>query len=308
MKFNHRTLLTLWAAWLAGSLSVCSAKEPAAEAQPSTKVPGEDWVRLSHGSNGQLQAMQTAIVRYEGFYQPSGRKVVVDLIGAVHIGDAKYYQLLNQRFTQYQALLYELVAPEGTVIQKGAKASARHPLGAMQAGTKDLLDLQHQLELVDYTRPNFVHADMSPEQFFESMNNRGESIVQMIMRMTGHAIAMQGTPEGPEAGSEVEILFALFSSDRARRLKVAMAKQLAKSESMLAGFGGEQGSTIINERNRVALEVLERELKAGRQQVGVFYGAGHLKDMDERLQRDFGLKPTNQEWLTAWDLRPANER
>ncbi|MEM1304341.1 MAG: hypothetical protein AAGG46_05575, partial [Planctomycetota bacterium] len=95
------------------------------------------------------------------------------------------------------------------------------------------------------------------------------------------------------------------AKDRSRRLKVAMAKQLAQSESLLSAFGGEEGSTLITERNKVALEVLEREIAAGRDRIGVFYGAGHLADMDERLRRDFKLAPVGVEWLTAWDLRPA---
>ena len=45
--------------------------------------------------------------------QAAGPPVTVDLIGAVHIGDVAYYAAAQRRFEQYDALLYELVAPKG---------------------------------------------------------------------------------------------------------------------------------------------------------------------------------------------------
>ena len=53
--------------------------------------------------------------------RPSARDVVVDLIGAVHVGEKAYYEALNKQFEDYDAVLYELVAPEGTRVPKGAK-------------------------------------------------------------------------------------------------------------------------------------------------------------------------------------------
>ena len=56
--------------------------------------------------------------------------MTVDLIGAVHIGDIAYYDELNKQFTQYDALLYELVAPPGTVVERGRGTSNSHPIGS----------------------------------------------------------------------------------------------------------------------------------------------------------------------------------
>jgi len=40
----------------------------------------------------------------------------------------------------------------------------------------------------------------------------------------------------------------------------------------------------------------------GKKSVAVFYGAGHLPDMEKRLAADFGLKREGEKWLTAWSL------
>jgi hypothetical protein len=297
--------------------SVVAAREKptakAAKADESKEAKlGHDWVRVEYDKSKNPMGMQTAIVRYAPAVSNNGKKsrprqqpIEVDLIGAVHIGDIGYYKTLNDHFKQYDALLYELVAPEGTVVKPGRGTSNAHPVGAMQNAIKNLLELDHQLEYIDYTKSNFVHADMSPDEFAKSMEDRNESFLQMYFRLMGQAMAQQN--QLAESGaSDFDLLSALFADDRPRRLKTILAKQLSEMEGLMVSFGGDQGSTIISERNKKALGVLKRELADGKKRVGIFYGAGHLNDMDERLRKDFSLEPVSVTWLTAWDLGEKN--
>jgi hypothetical protein len=269
---------------------------------------GQDWVRLHYDDNGKIVGMQTAIVRYTAptpaTTAAAQAPVFVDLVGAVHVGDVSYYEALNEYFKQYDALLYELVAPTGTVVARGRGASNSHPVGFMQNGIKNLLDLDHQLEEIDYTRPNFVHADMTPDQFAKAMRDRKESFLQMYFKLMSHAMEHQSEMTAKGESLDFELFAALFSKDRPRRLKTALAKQLAEMESLMVSFGGEQGSVIITERNKMALKVLKEQLAAGKKSLGIFYGAGHLNDMDERLRNDFNLTPVSITWMTAWNLAP----
>ncbi len=266
---------------------------------------GQDWVRMQYDANGEALGMQTAIVRYRAKSTAnSPTPLQVDLIAAVHIADAAYYSKLNERFKKYDVLLYELVAPEGTVVELGRGTSSGHPIGALQNMAKDVLDLDHQLEDIDYTRPNFVHADMSPEDFQKAMAERNESFLQMYFRLIGQAMAQQSELAAKGEVSDFDVLGALFASDRARRLKIVLAKQLSEMESLMVSFGGDNGSAIISDRNKKALGVLKRQIAAGKKQVGIFYGAGHLSDMDKRLRDDFHMEPVSIEWLTAWNLAP----
>jgi hypothetical protein len=264
---------------------------------------GQDWVRLDYDASGEVQAMQTAVVRYTS-KETAGKEspVQVDLIGAVHIADPAYYEKLNERFKHYDVLLYELVAPEGTIVEKGRGTSNAHPIGAMQNVFKDMLELDHQLEDVDYTRPNFVHADMSPDDFKKAMDERNDSFLQMYFRLIGQAMAHQSEMAAKGETSDFDLFSALLASDRARRLKIVLAKQLSEMESLMVSFGGEDGSVIITDRNKKALEVLKKEIAGGKKKIGIFYGAGHLSDMDKRLRSDFGLEPVAITWLTAWNL------
>jgi len=294
---------TLLAGLILLSAAIFAATGTAAEA--TAEKTDRDWIRVTRDEHGRPSALQTAVVRYV----PADGKnegPTVDLIAAVHVGDRAYYAQLNRDFKQYDALLYELVAPKGVKIKKGRKNSSRSFVGAMQNGMKQMLELEHQVERIDYTQKNFVHADMSPEQFAETMKERGESFFTMFLRIMGQSIAQQSQQQGDQA-SDLDILMALFDRNRAQKLKVIMAQQFEQMESLMVGFGGPAGSTIITERNKVALEVLADRLKAGDRRLGIFYGAGHMDDLDQRLQKDFDLKPAESRWVTAWKLKPASD-
>jgi hypothetical protein len=86
-------------------------------------------------------------------------------------------------------------------------------------------------------------------------------------------------------------------------MKQVMAEQFQEMEATMSVLNGPDGTTIITERNKKALAVLDREIKKGRKSLGIFYGAGHLPDMEERLAKD-GFKPSGRRWLTAWALSP----
>ena len=308
-RSRSRFLTPLWLlmlcmlALVAGNRIWAQPATAEAKTDKPSKAIGEEWVRVQKDDRGKPLAMQVAIVRYQATEKSPYAGAVIDLVGAVHVGDADYYAKLNKRFESYEALLYELVAPEGTRIQPGEKASSRSALGAMQNSMKSMLELEHQLEKVDYTKKNFVHADMSPEEFFDSMENKGESFLSMYFRLVGQSLAQQSQMSAQGATPDIDMMKALFAKDRSRQLKIVMANQMSHMESLLTAFGGEEGSTLITERNKAALKVLSEQLEAGKKKIGIFYGAGHMDDMQDRLVNEFQMKPTKEVWLDAWNLR-----
>lgn len=166
---------------------------------------------------------------------------------------------------------------------------------------KDVLKLSFQLDEVDYNAPNFVHADMSPGEFLEDMAERKDSFTSTFARMMGAGFAMQGSKKANKA--QAKLMTALVTKDTIL-LRVAMAEQFDSMEVQMAGMADKDGkSTLLTQRNAKAFEVLKRELQAGKRKLGVFYGAGHLTDMHQRLLHDFDAKLTETEWLDAWDLK-----
>ncbi len=244
-----------------------------------------------------LQSMQTAVVTYSDPNKPDSPKVT--LIGAVHIAESEYYSRLNGLFKQYDALLFEMVMNPADGIPD-PKERGVSPVSTIQVGMKDALGLTFQLDEVDYKAKNFVHADMTPDEFFKSMKRRNEGVMQILFRSLGAGIAMQSKGKS----SDVGMLMAAVGDDPQKGLRRAMAEQMVDMDGQMAALSGNDGkSTLITERNAKAFEVLDQQIRKGKKNLGIFYGAGHLKDMHQRLTEEYGLKPEKVEYLDAWSLK-----
>jgi hypothetical protein len=300
------------------ALSLCLAllAIPAGATALAEERPGQgpvDFLRLVRDEADGPVALETSIVRYArpvAGAREAGPKaaVEVDLVSAVHVGSAGYYETLNRLFAEYDSVLYELVAPPNARVPKPGRKPAGM-IGSAQQGLTQLLGLEFQLERVDYTAANFVHADMSPQEFSAAMTKRGESWWTIFMKLMreGMARADQGRPP---PGSNVgfgEMFGLLFGSgpDRQVKLRRIMAEQFTDMDVLTATFGGEEGSTLITDRNTAALAVLRDRIGKGDRRIAIFYGAAHMDDFDRRLRADFGLEaqPRETVWLEAWDLR-----
>jgi hypothetical protein len=260
-----------------------------------------EFVRVKSDDQNEPYALQTNICEYainEGPF--AGAKI--DLIGAVHVGEKKYYADLNKKFKEYDSLLFELVAdPDVRLDDKRKDRGVYNPLSAAQVGMKEGLSLHFQLDEIDYKKKNFVHADMTPEEFMADMKKRKDSFVGMFARVLGSSLAAQASESA--SGTDAKMLAALVSSNQAIALRRVMAEQFENMEYQLMGLEDKNGkSTLVTERNAKAFKVLDERLKKGEKRLGVFYGAAHLRDMDLRLVRDFGARRGNVHWLDAWRL------
>ncbi len=294
------------AIWLAGGLPanhvVCACAE---ETQAAEDRDGVSFLRVTREEDGEPRSLDTAVVRYAGDPQVEDG-LTVDLVAAVHIGSEQYYATLNRLFRDYDAVLYELVAPENNRVPKAGQRPSG-AIGSAQQGLTGALGLSFQLQEIDYSQANFVHADLSPQQFDAAMQKRGESWWTMFSRLMqeGMTQARRKAAAGDTSG-EVgigELFGLLFSSDRELQLRRIMAEQFTDMEVLTAAFGGESGSTIITDRNAAALDVMRQQIAKGRERVAIFYGAAHMADFDQRLRKDFDLKPMETTWVEAWDLR-----
>lgn len=262
-------------------------------------------------------ALETAVVTYDvasGGGRPApSNGVTVDLIGAVHIGETSYYQELNRLFDRYDVLLYELVAPEGTVIPQGGKRDGGgfNPVAMLQDSAKNMLGLESQLELIDYTKAHMIRADMTPAQMADKMAERGDTVFTLALSSIAETMRQQNLSKRngvkSTVASELEELGLVDMIGNPLKMKRALASQFAQTGSLDQALGGPLNQLLIVDRNAAALKVLQKQLAAGKKKIGIFYGAAHLEDFEQHLIEDFGLRKTRQQWLTAWDLTTAAE-
>ena len=269
------------------------------------------FIRVNHGEDGEPLALETAIARYVPAI--GGGDLIVDLIGVVHFGDMMYYQGLNNRFMQYDALLYELVAPTGTIPGTPRESDVFNKI--LRKAAVLFCDLESQLAQIDYTRANFVHADLSPQGIAEAMAERGENRWTMLLGITADLIRnynlnkrqmMQGYGSNPAPAQERinwKQDWKLYFLDPAGfcRVRRLLASQLANTS--VTGLGQTIEQILIDDRNKEVINIFEREVINGKRHIGIFYGAAHMEDMEKRLMSRFGLKRESVEWVPAWSLQ-----
>lgn len=282
------------------------------------------FLRVLRDEQKQPIALETSVVRYR---PASGSgEITVDLIGAIHIGDALYYEKLNKLFDEYDVVLYELVAQPGERPTKDRPSD--NPLAMLQGLMTSGLGLDSQLAKIDYSKDHFVHADLSPEQLAEAMRKRGDNgftvalgVIADMMRAQNlrelaaeqeaneepATEALEQTPDDAVEDPFADLFSMILDPDAPRKMKRTMAEQFADAEQVASGLGPTLNTLIIEDRNQAALKVLQKQMAAGKKKIAIFYGAAHMSDFEKRLKEDFDLARQDVTWITAWDLTKRGE-
>lgn len=286
----------------AGFLGAEELKEPA------------NFVRFTDEKGG--GRLETAVVTYT-----NAAGVELKLVSAIHIGERSYFQELARDFEAQDAVLYELVKEKGAPLpgpgvvrpeaaegQEDGPGGGMKAVGDLQRFLKDTLNLEFQLDVIDYRKPNFVHADMDREQFEKAQAARGESFETMMLQQLMSAMTKPmpaALPAGEEDAEQMlrELVRLVTRPDMERQIKTLIARQMGQMQDAAMGLDGPGGSVILTERNEAAVKVLEETLKAGeKKKVSIFYGAAHMPDLAKRV-RALGFEPAGPiEWKKAWDL------
>ncbi len=319
-RFNGEKRMNRFLLLVAFVLVIAPLGVPAAEPVGSQPEEGE-YFRLAkkQGKRADIPvALDTAIVRFEGEPADDGKPPLrVDLVAAIHVGDKEYYEELNERFKQYETVLYEMVMPEGTTVD--AKTFSRdkreergNVLSAFQDGMSKMLQLEHQLDHIDYTASNFVHADLSAEEFLGRISDRGDLFATVFRTFL---LGLSNQNEKDSAKFEGRMLATIFVKNKALALKRAFSEEMVgRLKDSVWVFSGDEGSALITDRNAIALERLREQIRAGKRNIAIFYGGAHLPEFAESLQNEFHLQPTETTWVLAWDMtadrsgRPKCER
>lgn len=258
-----------------------------------------DFVRFVEDAKG--AQLQTGITTYQ-----NAQGVTVDLIGAIHIADAAYYDDLNAKFPAYDAVLYELVG--GPINVREARSEEDKKAVGKLAWLQTLFEkmqkalaLKGQLEGIDYHAKNFVHADMTLRQFSAAQEEKNEGFLALWLK------AVKVQLEQPELTTNqpglLKILEILLRSDSPTELKRIIGRTFDSVEAIMTGLETGDGTVIISERNKVALKVLQSEIKTGKKKLAIFYGAAHMPDIEKRMLAS-GYTKQNTVWMTAWALPP----
>ncbi|MFK7852430.1 MAG: hypothetical protein AB8D78_15755 [Akkermansiaceae bacterium] len=267
-----------------------------------------DFIRIQETEES--SKLQTAVVSYER------DGISVDLIGAIHLADREYYETLNDAFKGYEVLLFEMVggenlgggkkAPEPEEVPEDEASSLIEEQAVEEVEGEDnlaglrtiyqtmekVLGLTGQSGVIDYMADNFVHADLTNEEFEALQKKRGESLLGFMIQAGITAKKPSREPNG------FNMLRGMLSG-RKNLVKAELMHTMAEGDEQIDSMSGE--NVIIDDRNAKCIKVLDQQVDLKKKKIGVFYGAAHLPDLERRLIEK-GFKRVSENWLTAWDV------
>lgn len=171
----------------------------------------------------------------------------------------------------------------------------------LQAKMADALGLSFQLEAMDSSKPNWRSSDMSVDQMQAAFEAAGIEGNQLFSMLEGSSIT----------GKLLNMGLGLVKSipGLADTLKLSMVELLGSPDALSMGPASmkKMMDVILKDRNDVVLKdlraIIDTEQPA-RKEVSIFYGAGHLADMEEKLKKDFGYTFAGEQWLPAITVDP----
>lgn len=197
----------------------------------------------------------------------------------------------------------------------------------LQRDLADALGLEFQLDGIDYSHPHWRNSDLSVEQIRAAL--AGEPIPPK--RKAGPPAGGASTPAPPASGTSgrtdaekaADVLFGALSGDSLlakamgflvkmmgssaqgrAMIKLVLADTLCHADAILEaqpGALGELMTVLTVDRNKQVVMDLRKviEHEPGVRSVAVFYGAGHLPDLEQRICDELGYRYESTTWLPA---------
>ncbi len=273
-------------------LSLAAAQEPTA---------GEEFrfVRFIDGDEQWQGELQTAIVSFK-----NSKGVQLNLVAAIHLGETAYYEGLNDYFLSQDVVLYELVAEANQIPVRDNRNNSPSVIGFIQQVLANFLDIGFQLNEINYSVDNFLHADLTPSQLTALMASNNENFFTMFLNLALAQMAYKQTTSNSNSLSSfnmLSLLSALNADNQNNVFKYLFARELGRSGGVIVGAELEQQLTMLGDRNDAALRVLREALRNEEyQQISIFYGAAHMPGIEREISSSMGFNRTNSQWQSAW--------
>jgi hypothetical protein len=299
-------------------LAGCSSHKPSV---PLAAQDPEPFVRIENTDSNLIQ-LQIAVREFVPF---RGRGPTIWLTGVSHIGDSNYYAALQQHLDAQTLVLFEGISASSDraadmTVRKASRAkdtanstknSASDDVGGLQSSLAASLGLVFQLTAIDYQRSNFRNCDLSiPE--LRQLLAQGEA----TSGASGAGESFEGVLQLLQGGSffdsvlQVGLRF-LGASPKLRALgRLALIDVIGEIQgdfSHLHGMPPEMQQlleVLLERRNQKVVSELKTELNLLGQQdnLAVFYGTGHMPDLEKRLRQQLNYRPVAEHWFTAFSV------
>ena len=285
---------------------------------PDQLAPPQPYVRIVSPDSNHIQLQIAA----REFMPSRSREPIIWLTGVSHIGDSNYYASVQAHLDAQTLVLFEGVGaaeaekesdPSGNAEQIRTRPGPpdSENSGSLQSAMAASLGLVFQLEAIDYRRTNFVNSDLSITQLRELMAETestagkpgaSESFEDLMQLMQGNSwfdallqMALRLLGANPK--------FQAFG----RLALIDLLGELQGDPSHLQGLPPEMKQllqVLLQRRNEKVVQDLKEQLpEIGRHgSIAVFFGTGHMPDLENKLRSQLKYRPERQVWFTAFQV------
>ena len=287
---------------------VAQATAPRVQPLPET----EPYVRIANAQSNVVE-LQIAVRK---FLPAENKGPAVWLTGVSHIGETNYFAAIQKHLNAQTLVLFEGVkngGPERELAQAESGVSSNHlatrqpARSSLQSSMADSLGLAFQLAAIDYHRPNFRNSDLSVQQLRRLIREHGAD---------GAADSFESLLQMMDGGSfwdgllQVALRFLGSNAKLQALSKLALVEVLGQIKGDPSRLGAVSPTmkqlleVLIERRNQKVIDDLKIETRSlrARDSVAIFYGTGHMPDLEQRLRKDLGYQPGKQIWLTAFSV------
>ncbi len=304
------------------------ASGPVRYAKPG---PPEPYMRVLR-PNAETVQLQIAVRK---FLPARGHGPAVWLAGVSHIGETNYYASLQSYLDEQTLVLYEGV---GEHPRKPRRRAANHytivpphmsrlpdekpAVGAsLQVTMARSLGLVFQMQAIDYERTNFYNSDLSVAQIQALMQperkgvSGGEGLGKSLRADDDNSSFQEllGAMDGSSVfGALASGIFQIIGSSTKLQAMTKLALievfgQIRGDMAQMQGLPPEMKrlfEVLIRKRNKVVIADLKEELRHATRadSIAIFYGAGHLVDMEKRLRTGLRYVPVEEFWLPVFSV------
>jgi len=274
------------------------------------------YVRESNSESNLLE-LQIAARR---FVPLRGKGPAVWLTGVSHIGTSNYFAKLQRHLDSQNLVLFEGVGEHSADFAKrkssdglGNSDAAAKTGAGLQSSLATSLGLVFQLDTIDYDRPNFRHSDLSIREIRELLAEpRGSGGGDAAQDFDNLLSMMEG-----DSFMNIVMQFGLGILASSPKLQAMSKVTLIEVITEMGGDPSRLGvispelkqllEVLIAKRNQRVMNDLKTALKeVGRKgSVSIFYGTGHMNEMEMRLRKELRYQPVEDAWFPAISVNLA---
>jgi len=296
----------------------------------------EPFTRVS-GDKEESRSLQTAIRKLQ---HPDGGPVIF-LTGVAHIGNEAYFDRLQKHLGELSLVLYEGVGDVakgekkervGSVQTTLADSLGLHfQLDAIDYDRENFRNSDMSLEQIGFLMSGGDKSKMPPREA-PSTRKEHEEETSSPQEPEGEKVITIESAD-PQTNPEFDRLMQVMDGTTAMGALVdGMVRLIGSSPKLqaltklvfvelLGGLKGdlsespvmtpdmkEMITVLIRSRNELVLEDLKKAIKdSANRSISIFYGAGHMDDLETRLVEKMGYEVKDTEWVTAFTVNFEEE-